>query len=233
MPVRCKRCHKVAHLFLYCPFKRKARAWESNKVILTREPQAQGKHPPEDAEIQADPEVAKEKPVKEALKKCRKTPHRPPSPPLTKARAAIWAVLSSGMNTYIPYFVHIFSPSECIAHFTSIINKASVFTTQPPIPLACPLHNPPPTFSNTPPSLPDIPPNIIPASELGPPSPRYLTRSKVKVKAPDYIGIGLDTTPIPQSLPKDVLLPSPKQSCKPEKRLHLGNKTPSTRHLEL
>lgn len=46
VPFRCRRCHKVGHLFRDCPLNSKAKSRESSKAIPTKEPQAQREHPP-------------------------------------------------------------------------------------------------------------------------------------------------------------------------------------------
>lgn len=158
--------------------------------------------PSRDAKIHADPEADKETPAKMAPKKRDQTPHRPHSTPLTRARAAVGALLSSGMNTSLSCSIHNFAPSESIVLSSSVINKDIVYITQPPISLAYPSITHPSTFFITPTLPPGLPPSIIHVPEAGPHSPKYPTQSKVKIQAPDHIGIGLDTTPIPPKPPR-------------------------------
>lgn len=106
VPFRCKRCHKVGHLFQDCPLNMKNKAGEASKGEPVGINHLKD-HPPSrgEAKNQARSEVAQGPRPKEASKKRANAQYRPPSPPLTTSRAAAGA--SGNPVRVLPSPVHL------------------------------------------------------------------------------------------------------------------------------
>lgn len=206
VPFRCRRCHKVGHLYRDSPLISKKANGDVERKIPPKTVQDQGEQLPSTTEgNHADPPQSNKAHSQETLKKHGRPPLRPPSPPLirAKARATAGVAVSSGMNSYSPNPTHLFT-YDGLNEFLAASKNNGIGVTPLPFPLACPFHTPARTFSNTTPSLLDPPPDISPNPSTGPPSPHYQTRSKAKqkLKASDHFDLDLILSPFPAKHPR-------------------------------
>ena len=99
VPFRCKRCHKVAHILKDFPLNGKERAGDKDNATPHKSSHDQGNPPSVEEVVNHMVQAAAEKvPSKGDRKKCGKVAYGPPSPPLTRARAAVEATFSIGMS---------------------------------------------------------------------------------------------------------------------------------------
>jgi len=144
----------VGHLFKECPLNKKASEREKGKVTPQKISYAQGSPPvAKEAAILAHSDAEKE-PTKEIRKKRGKAPFSPPSPPLTRERAAIEAALSMGMLNSTPSSTYYIASSHYIDTNTV---WPHIHTYNPPISLECPFKPSSPIISCTPPLFPKDP----------------------------------------------------------------------------
>lgn len=98
-PYHCRRCHQVGHLFRTCPLLRKNKLGTQEMEL---DPPAEQPPPPATKthmEEQIKTSNIIEAPAAPVQKKRGKTPIQPPSPPMTRSKAAKGDVFSSGSAT--------------------------------------------------------------------------------------------------------------------------------------
>lgn len=222
MPLKCRRCHKVGHLYKECLLVKHCPPLEES---TEGQANLQGTHE------QSTPTSSGHLTTAKALEKQRGTNMiRPPSPPLTRSRVAAAAVLSSG-NPLLSSIVNsiTISVSLMISSFSLCTYKFS--STSPS--LSFPLVRPSPIFSNTP-SFPDLP-LFAPLSEASDPyrpTHSYNLRYSERASAKDSCGIGIISPIYLQNLHGVVSHPSPKPFIKLELMLSQVDNLPLIGFLE-
>jgi len=194
----------VGHLFKDCPLISKERNGNKGQTVPTKNPLATTRHNySHEVTAHTAHEAAGNSLALETPKKRRKASYYPTSPPLNRSREATKAALSSGMSSSEPCSVQFSHSSYCMDVSMGSQQSSSFLSSRPPpITLACPLQPPPPTFSYTPPSFPEAIPSASSDFGHGTLPHKYQLRSLSRSWAPNSIGIGLVSTPIPLNPPR-------------------------------
>lgn len=217
IPYRCRRCHQVGHIYKDCPLLKKnhqdIREHDQAPEIENPAPQVIAAQKTEQIKISNTMEAS----LAPLQKKKGNNPIRPPSPQLTRSKAAKGDVFSLGMSlphvasishhssSFLSLSSHL-PPSILIPSPSSLLALDLIIDSRPPLPpsrtghlyMTCPLLKPSATFTSC--SLSSVPfPSLQTPSPSVNSTPRHTTRSTTKQKEPDAMAGCYPSYPLTQT----------------------------------